>query len=185
MGRIWEGIRRNAPYPDRATEKCDRPGVRALGHRRGGRRRRLDLRDAGVPADGDAGRRPGASGFYSGDFSLVCIEELCSLQDLQFEAIDRSTAPYGVSRDSLFTHEGFAYEHDLQFPLSSDVEGEVCRDYTPSTRRTSRGADVEAGLPKRTLYVVDDDRTIRYARRTEDPYEQPDLGPAVGTLSAD
>jgi hypothetical protein len=33
--------------------------------------------------------------------------------------------------------------------------------------------------------VVDDDRTIRYARRTEDPYEQPDLGPAVGTLSAD
>jgi hypothetical protein len=33
--------------------------------------------------------------------------------------------------------------------------------------------------------VVDADRTIRYARRTEDPHEQPDLGPAVGTLSAD
>ena len=89
-----------------------------------------------------------------------------------------------VSRNSLFTHEGFAHEHDVQFPLSSDVEGEVCRDYDAVYETDIEGRGIETSLPKRTLYVADDDRTIRYARQTEDPYEQPDLGPAVGTLSA-
>ena len=128
---------------------------------------------------------PALLAFYPGDFSPVCTEELCSLRDLQFEAVDRSTALYGVSRDSLFTHEGFAYEHDLQFPLLSDVGGEVCRGYDAVHETDVEGGNVEAGLPKRTLYVVDEDRTIRYAWQTEDPYEQPDLGPAVGTLAAD
>ena len=61
----------------------------------------------------------------------------------------------------------------------------MCRDYDAVHETDVEGGGIEAGLPKRTLYVVDDDRTIRYARRTEDPYEQPDLGPAVGTLAAD
>ena len=61
----------------------------------------------------------------------------------------------------------------------------MCRDYDAVHETDVEGRGIEAGLPKRTLYVVDDDRTIRYARRTEDPYEQPDLGPAVGTLAAD
>ena len=29
--------------------------------------------------------------FYPGDFSPACTEELCSLRDLQFETVDRST----------------------------------------------------------------------------------------------
>ena len=60
----------------------------------------------------------------------------------------------------------------------------MCRDYDAVHETGVEGRGIEAGLPKQTLYVVDD-RTIRYARQTEDPYEQPDLGPAVGTLSAD
>ena len=55
---------------------------------------------------------------------------------------------YGVSRDSLFTHEGFAREHDLQFPLSSDVEGEVCRDYDAVHETDVEGRGIEAGLPR-------------------------------------
>ena len=127
---------------------------------------------------------PALLAFYPGDFSPVCTEELCSLRDLQFETVDRSTTLYGVSRDSLFTHEAFAYEHDLQFPLLSDVEGEVCRAYD-AVHETDFGGGVEAGLPKRTVYVVDADRTIRYVWQTDDPYEQPEFEPALGALSAD
>ena len=91
---------------------------------------------------------PALLAFYPGDFSPVCTEELCSLRDLQFEAVDRPAALYGVSRDSPFTHEGFACEHDLQFPLSSDVEGEVCRDYDAVHETDVEGGGIEAGLPK-------------------------------------
>ena len=50
---------------------------------------------------------------------------------------------------------------------------------------TDVGGGVEAGLPKRTVYVVDGDGTIRYAWQTDDPHEQPDFEPALGALSAD
>ena len=91
--------------------------------------------------------------FYPGDFSPVCIEELCPLRD-------------------------------LQFPLLSDVEGEVCRAYD-AVHETDFEGGIEAGLPKRTVYVVDADRTIRYAWQTDDPHERPYFEPALGALSAD
>ena len=122
--------------------------------------------------------------FYPGDFSPVCTEELCSLRDLHFETVGASATVYGVSRDSLFTHEAFAYEHDLQFPLLSDVKGEVCRAYD-AVHETDFGGGVEAGLPKRTVYVVNANRTIRYAWQADDPYERPHFEPALGALSAD
>jgi len=122
--------------------------------------------------------------FYPGDFSPACTEELCSLRDLHFEAVGGSATVYGISRDTLFTHEAFAYGHDLQFPLLSDVRGDVCRAYD-AVHETDFGGGVEAGLPKRTVYVVDADRTIRYAWQTDDPYEQPEFEPALGALSAD
>ena len=122
--------------------------------------------------------------FYPGDFSPVCTEELCSLRDLHFETVGGSATVYGVSRDSLFIHEAFAYEHDLQFPLLSDVEGKVCRAYD-AVHETDFGGGVEAGLPKRTIYVVNADRAIRYAWQTDDPYERPHFEPALEALSVD
>ncbi len=121
--------------------------------------------------------------FYPGDFSPVCTEELCSLRNLA-SGIGQAGSVVGVSRDSLFTHEAFAYEHDLRFPLLSDVDGEVCRAYDAVHDEPVEGRGVEAGLPKRSLYVVDADRTVRYAWQTDDPYVEPDLDDAVERLSA-
>lgn len=121
--------------------------------------------------------------FYPGDFSPVCTEKLCSLRDIEISAVEESHAVYGISRDSLFTHEAFAYEHDLRFPLLSDVEGDVCRQYD-AIHETDAGDGVEAGLAKRTLYVLDDEQTIRYAWQSDDPYVVPDIEEALESLRA-
>jgi len=122
--------------------------------------------------------------FYPGDFSPVCTEELCSLRDLYFEQVDGTPAVVAISRDSLFTHEAFAYEHQLEFPLLSDVDGTACRAYDAVHDSPVEGRGVESGLPKRTLYVVDGDGTITYAWQTDDPYIEPDLDEAVTHLGA-
>lgn len=121
--------------------------------------------------------------FYPGDFSPVCTEELCSLRDLYFDPVGTVGSVVAVSRDSLFTHEAFAYEHDLEFPLLSDVDGTVCRAFDAVHDGPVEGRGVEAGLPKRSLYVVDTDGKITYAWQSDDPYVEPDLELAMAELS--
>lgn len=122
--------------------------------------------------------------FYPGDFSPVCTEELCSLRDKRVAPAGSAGRYVAISRDSLFTHEAFAYEHDLEFPLLSDVQGEVCRAFDALHEDPVQGRGVEAGLPKRTLYVVAPDRTITYAWQSDDPYVEPDLEAAIEELAA-
>jgi peroxiredoxin len=121
--------------------------------------------------------------FYPGDFSPVCTDELCSLRDIAVSAIDTSRNVYGISRDSLFTHEAFAYDHDIDFPLLSDVEGEVCGAYD-AVHEEDAGDGVEAGLAKRTMYVLGPDLTIEYAWQSEDPWIEPDIDEVIDELVA-
>lgn len=121
--------------------------------------------------------------FYPGDFSPVCTDELCSLRDIAVSAIDTSQDIYGISRDSLFTHEAFAYDHDIDFPLLSDVKGEVCAAYDAVHEEDADGG-VEAGLAKRTVYVLDSALTIEYAWQTDDPWVEPDIDGIIDELIA-
>lgn len=105
---------------------------------------------------------------------------LCSLRDIHLRHLDPSRV-YGISRDSLFTHEAFAYQHDLDFPLLSDVEGIVCEDYDAKHEEKIEG---QPGLAKRTLYVLDTEGTITYAWQTDDPYVSPDLDEAIEALAS-
>jgi len=153
------------------------------------------LSGLGLPNDADERRMteyhleefargsPTLLAFYPGDFSPVCTDELCSLRDIALSAIDTSRDVYGISRDSLFTHEAFAYDHDIDFPLLSDVEGDVCAAYD-AIHEEDAGDGVEAGLAKRTLYVLAPDLTIEYAWQSDDPWVDPDIEAVVDELVA-
>lgn len=43
--------------------------------------------------------------------------------------IQREVAVLGISTDSVASHQRFAAQFSLPFPLLSDSEGRVCRDY--------------------------------------------------------
>jgi len=78
---------------------------------------------------------------------------------------------YGISVDSVFSHQAFAKElGGLPFDLIGDFERKMVTDY--GVRRD----DVEgyAGLARRTVFVIDGSGTITYMWVTSPEQRQPD-----------
>ncbi|PZX55501.1 peroxiredoxin Q/BCP [Algoriphagus ratkowskyi] len=90
--------------------------------------------------------------FYPKDFTPGCTAEACEFRD-QFEAFRELDIPiFGISKDTILTHERFKKEHKLPFELLSDPNGEVCKAYDaliPLIR-----------MPKRVTYFIDKDYKI-------------------------
>jgi peroxiredoxin len=78
---------------------------------------------------------------------------------------------YGISVDSVFSHQAFAKElGGLPFDLIGDFERRMVTDY--GVRRD----DVEgySGLARRTVFVIDGSGTITYTWVTSPEQRQPD-----------
>jgi len=121
--------------------------------------------------------------FYPFDFSPVCTDELCAIQDAQWFEFTPSLDVWGVSADSAHAHRAFAEEYGLTFPLLSDFDAAAAERFGVRHDELEGHPDV----PQRAVFVVDDDRTVRYAWATEDPFETPDFTPvkrAVDELAA-
>ena len=78
---------------------------------------------------------------------------------------------YGISVDSVFSHQAFAKElGGLPYDLIADFERKMVTDY--GVRRE----DVEgySGIPRRTVFVIDSEGTIRWTWVTSPEMRQPD-----------
>lgn len=92
--------------------------------------------------------------FYPKDYTGGCTAEACSFRD-NYDAISSLDAEViGISSDSQASHEGFAAQHRLPFPLLSDEGGAVRKRY---------GVPATLGLlPGRVTYVIDKQGVIRH-----------------------
>ena len=84
--------------------------------------------------------------------------ELLRDRSPQFE--QAGVKPYGISRDSAWTHVAWAQTLDLNFPLLSDWNGDATRAFGVET--DFRG---HAGVSERSAFLVDQDGTVRGAWR--------------------
>ena len=85
--------------------------------------------------------------------------------------------PYGISRDSPWTHVAWTQALDLDFPLLSDWNGDATRGFDVAYEH--RGLrDVSA----RSAFWIGEDGVIRGVWRYE-PSELPDLDEIVAALS--
>jgi len=91
------------------------------------------------------------------------------LRDRSAELRQAGVRPFGISRDSAWTHIAWAQALDLNFPLLSDWNGEAMRAF--GIEREFRG---HKGLAERSAFLVDPDGTVRGAWRYETA-ELPDL----------
>lgn len=72
--------------------------------------------------------------FYPKDFTSGCTREACGFRD-EFAGLRESNLRvFGVSTDTLETHERFKSEYKLPFDLLSDKDGEVSRLYGVQNR---------------------------------------------------
>ena len=97
--------------------------------------------------------------FYPGDDTPVCTRQLCDYRDNLAVFSDLGVDVLAINPQSLDSHESFAAKHDLPFPLVSDGDKTVCRDYD---------AVGLLGMTKRSLVVVGRNGRILW-RRTDLP----------------
>lgn len=86
----------------------------------------------------------------------------------------------GIAVTATFAQQAFAESLGIDFPLLSDWDRTVCADYGVRY-------DVwkgHRGLAKRSLFVIDPDRTVRYRWVTDDALVLPDLDAVVAALAA-
>lgn len=64
--------------------------------------------------------------FYPKDNTPGCTTESCDFRDQYAEFLGAGCLVFGISRDSLRSHEGFSGKHDLPYPLISDPDEKLC-----------------------------------------------------------
>lgn len=111
--------------------------------RQGGQDRALSLR--GILAEKNL-----VLYFYPRDFTAVCTREACGFRDSYAVLSSGDTEVVGVSVDDAQTHDRFAREHGITFPLVPDPQRELARRYGA----TSIVRDV-MGVSARITYVID------------------------------
>ena len=93
--------------------------------------------------------------FYPRDFTAVCTREACGFRDSYAVLSSGDTEVVGVSVDDAPTHDRFAREHKIAFPLVSDPERKLARRYGA----TSLVRDV-MGVAARMTFVIGKNRKI-------------------------
>ncbi|WP_259370023.1 redoxin domain-containing protein [Halostella litorea] len=118
--------------------------------------------------------------FFPFDFSPVCTNELCAIRDAEWFQLTPEIDVWAISGDSVYAHRTFAEKYDFNFPLLSDCAGRVAESYDVCYEEW----ESHERIPQRAVFVVDSDRTIRYAWATEDAFEKPDFFPVKQSLDA-
>ena len=95
------------------------------------------------------------------------------LRDRGEELQDAGVRPFGISRDSPWTHIAWMQALDLTVPLLSDWNAQATRAF--GLERSYRGMQ---DVPVRSAFLVDQGGTVRRAWRYDDA-EVPDLDDIV------
>jgi glutaredoxin-dependent peroxiredoxin len=85
----------------------------------------------------------------------------------------------GISVESDRAHRAFAEHLGLDFPLVSDFNREVVGQYGIQYLEPYNGM---RGMSRRSVFVVAQDGTIRYAWVTDDPLIAPNVDEVIGAL---
>jgi glutaredoxin-dependent peroxiredoxin len=84
------------------------------------------------------------------------------LRDRSKEFEQAGVRPFGISRDSAWTHIAWSQALDLNFPLLSDWNGEAIREF--GVEQDFRGHERVA---QRSAFLIDRDGTVRGEWRYE------------------
>lgn len=101
--------------------------------------------------------RPILLNFYTVDFSPDCVSEWCSFRDFEWFASNDDIGVVGVSKSGPAMHRKFIEMFDLQYPLYADTDLAISEAFEVDYR--ALGLFRRA---RRSCFLVDQDRTIRY-----------------------
>jgi peroxiredoxin len=124
--------------------------------------------------------KPVVLAFFPAAFSSVCQKELCTFRDSMARLNDAKAQVYGISVDTFFTLKAFHDAQNLTFPLLSDFNKEVIREYgvfNPDMIGLK-------GIAKRAVFVLDRDGVVRHKEVLEDARNEPNYEAVFGALQS-
>ena len=122
--------------------------------------------------------RPVVLAFFPAAFSSVCTTELCAFRDQLSALSSANRQVYGISVDTFFALKAFHDAQRLTFPLLSDFNKQVIREYGVFNE------DMIGlkGIAKRAVFVLDEDGVVRHREVLEDARNEPDYAKAFAAL---
>ncbi|HEY7289301.1 MAG TPA: peroxiredoxin [Vicinamibacterales bacterium] len=124
--------------------------------------------------------KPVVLAFFPAAFSSVCQKELCTFRDSMARLNQAHAQVYGISVDTFFTLKAFHDQQHLTFPLLSDFNKDVIREYGVFN------ADMIGlkGIAKRAVFVIDKDGVVRHREILEDARNEPNYDQVFESLKA-
>jgi peroxiredoxin len=124
--------------------------------------------------------RPVVLAFFPAAFSSVCQKELCTFRDSMADLNKVKAQVLGISVDTFFALKAFQDQQHLSFPLLSDFNKQVIREY---------GAFNEdmiglKGIAKRAVFVLDRDGVVKYREVLDDARNEPNYQKVLAAVAA-
>lgn len=99
--------------------------------------------------------------FYPKDSTPGCTIEACDFRDLAAEFKKAGAAVFGVSADSIASHEKFIAKQNLNFPLLSDPDHTMLDAYGVWAEKKNYGRTYMGIV--RSTFVIDKDGRVAHA----------------------
>ena len=96
--------------------------------------------------------------FYPKDNTPGCTAESMAFRDLYPEFVAAGAEVYGISRDTMRSHESFKAKLELPFELISDTDEAVCLQFDVMKMKKMYGKTVRG--VERSTFVIDADGTL-------------------------
>jgi peroxiredoxin Q/BCP len=119
--------------------------------------------------------------FYPRDDTSGCTKEAVAFSGLRAEFEAAGAAVFGISKDSVASHEKFRDKHGLSVPLLSDAEGSVCEDYGVWKEKSMYGKKF-MGIERSTFLIDGAGRIAREWRKVKVPGHAEEVLEAVRAL---
>jgi peroxiredoxin Q/BCP len=99
--------------------------------------------------------------FYPRDNTPGCTQEACDFRDNMARLQRAGVKVFGVSKDSIRSHEGFREKHELSFPLLSDPDNAAAKAYGAYGEKMMYGKPVVGTI--RSTFLIGDDGKVEAA----------------------
>ncbi len=110
--------------------------------------------------------------FYPKDDTPGCTTQACGVRDRWPDFQNKNAVLFGVSIDALESHRAFIEKYGLPFPLLSDEEGRIVRDYGVWVERERDGKKFMG--TERSSFVINGEGRIEAIFRRVKPDEHAD-----------
>ena len=118
--------------------------------------------------------------FFPAAFSSVCQNEMCTFRDSIATLGAEQAQVFGVSTDTFFALKAWADQNQLTFPLLSDYNKQVIRQYGVVNPDMIGLKDIA----KRAVFVIDRSGVVRHREVLEDARNEPDYGKITQALAS-